>query len=466
MKKFMNENFMLYNDIAVELYHSFAKDVPIIDYHCHLSPKEIFENKRFKNITEVWLYGDHYKWRLMRTYGVDEKYITGDGSDYDKFLAWASVLPKAIGNPLYHWTHLELQRYFGIDEILNEKTAPAIWDKANELLRSEDFSARALISKSKVEILCTTDDPADSLEYHLKLKEEKDFPVKVLPAFRPDKALNVSKKEFGEYVDKLGEVCGKVIKDYEDLLNALSARASLFHSVGCRISDHALDSVPYAKTTKEAAAQIFLKAIKGETITSLQEDQYRTYTLLYLSGLYEKHGWAMQLHINAYRNNNSKMFRTLGPDTGYDSVNDNLLAYQMSNLLNSMEEAHSLPKTILYTLNPKDHYVLGTLMGCFQGDGIKGKMQLGAAWWFLDHRDGMVEQMKALANVGLLSCFVGMLTDSRSFLSYPRHEYFRRILCNLIGEWVMNGEYPYDREFLGNLVTDICYGNAKEYFNL
>lgn len=466
MKKFMDDHFLLHNDVAVELYHTCAKDMPIIDYHCHLNPKEIYENKAFRNITEAWLGGDHYKWRLMRAYGIEEKYITGDGSDYDKFLAWASVLPKAIGNPLYHWTHLELQRYFDIYELLNEKTASSIWERVNAKLCTEAFTARELILKSNVEALCTTDDPADSLEYHIKLREEGDFPVKVLPTMRPDKALNIGKREFPEYIEKLGKAWGNGIEDYDGLLEALADRVSFFHSVGSRLSDHALDSVPYAQTTKQEAACIFKKAMSGETLTAREEEQYKTYTLVYLGGLYQKHGWVMQLHMNAYRNNSTKMFGMLGPDTGYDSINDSNLTCQVSGLLGAMEQANALPKTILYTLNPKDQYVLATTMGCFQGDGIKGKMQLGAAWWFLDHRDGMLEQMKTLGNVGLLSCFVGMLTDSRSFLSYPRHEYFRRILCNLLGEWVMSGEYPYDSELLQNLVKDICCRNAREYFNL
>lgn len=466
MKKFMDENFLLNNDIAVELFHSYAKDMPIIDYHCHLSPKEIYEDKQFKNITEAWLYGDHYKWRVMRAYGIDEKYITGDASDYERFMAWAKVLPKAIGNPLYNWTHLELQRFFGIYDVLNEKTAPAIWEKVNALLKSKDFSARNLIINSKVEALCTTDDPADTLEYHIKLKEDKDFKVKVLPALRPDKALNVSKEDFPQYIKKLAETCGKAIGDYDTLLEALDSRARFFHSVGCRVSDHALDYVPHKEASKEEVSQIFSKALNGETITREEEESYKTYTLKFLGSIYSELGWAMQLHINAFRNNNTKMFNKLGPDTGYDSVNDNSIAYELSNLLNSLEVNNQLPKTILYTLNPKDNYVLATLMGCFQGDGIRGKMQFGAAWWFLDTKDGMLEQMKSLANVGLLSCFVGMLTDSRSFLSYPRHEYFRRLLCNLLSEWVLNGEYPYDMELLGEMVKDISYNNAKSYFGI
>lgn len=466
MKKFMDENFLLGNDTAVNLYHKYAKDMPIIDYHCHLNPKEIFENKRFKNITEVWLYGDHYKWRAMRSNGIDEKYITGDGTDYEKFIAWAKTLPMAIGNPLYHWTHLELQRFFGIYEVLNEKTAPEIWEKTNGLLNGEGFGARDLIKKSNVEIICTTDDPVDSLEYHLKLKECKDFDVKVLPAFRPDKGVNINKQTFVPWIEKLGQVSGKAINSYDEFIEALKGRINFFHSVGCRVSDHALDSVVYAEGSKEEVGKIFLKALKGETLTVEEVSKYKTDVLKFLGENYAKLGWTMQYHIAAMRDNNTKMFNKLGPDTGFDSINDESIAYPLSRILDSLEMEDLLPKTILYTLNPKDNFVLGTMLGNFQGTTAPGKIQFGSAWWFNDHKDGMIEQMKSLANLGLLSRFVGMLTDSRSFLSYTRHEYFRRILCNLIGEWVENGEYPNDMEFLGSIVKNISYNNAKEYFGM
>lgn len=464
MKKFMDENFLLSNDTAVKLFHDYSKDMPIIDYHCHLNPKEILENKKFKNITEVWLYGDHYKWRAIRAYGIDEKFITGDASDYEKFMAWAKVIPMTIGNPLYHWTHLELQRFFGVYEVLNEETAPAIWEKVNALLNSDEYRVKGLIKKSNVETICTTDDPIDSLEYHSKIKEDESFEVKVLPTFRPDKALNIDKTDYIQYIEKLGKVHGKEIKSYDELLAALDARARFFHSVGCRVSDHAVDYVPYAETSKEQAAEAFEKVLRGEAISFEEEQRYRTYTLRFLGAIYSELGWAMQLHMNAFRNNNTRMFKLLGPDTGYDSVNDNNVAYQLSRFLDSLEVNNALPNTILYTLNPKDNYVLATTMGCFQGSGIKGKIQFGSAWWFIDNKEGMIEQMKTLANVGLLSAFVGMLTDSRSFLSYTRHEYFRRILCNLIGEWAENGEVPEDFNLLGKIVKDISYNNAKEYF--
>lgn len=466
MKKFMDENFLLSNETAVKLYHNYAKEMPIIDYHCHLSPKEIFEDKKFKNITEAWLYGDHYKWRAMRSNGIDEKYITGDSSDFEKFMAWAKTIPMTIGNPLYHWTHLELQRYFGIYEILNEKTAPDIWEKINSLITGENFTARGLIKRSNVKALCTTDDPVDSLEYHIKLKEDKDFDVNVLPTLRPDKGLLVNKETFLPWVKKLEQVTDKSIENYDDFLAAFEERVRFFHTVGCRLSDHGLDSIDYAEASKEDVSAIFTRALKGESFTKLEESQFRTYTLQFLGSLYSELGWTMQLHIAALRNNNSKMFNKLGADTGYDAINDEQIADSLSKFMNSLEAVNSLPKTILYTLNPKDNYVLGTLMGCFQGTNIPGKIQFGSAWWFLDNKEGMIEQMKTLANIGLLSRFVGMLTDSRSFLSYTRHEYFRRILCNLLGEWVENGEVPEDMELLESIVKGICYNNAKQYFSL
>lgn len=465
-KKFLDENFLLSNETAIRLYHDHAKKMPIIDYHCHLSPQEIYENKRFKNITDAWLYGDHYKWRAMRSNGIDEKYVTGgEGvTDYDRFSAWAATVPQTIGNPLYHWSHLELQRFFGVYDLLNEQTAPAIWENVNAQLSGEGFAARDLITKSNVKVVCTTDDPTDTLEYHVKIKELKDFDVQVLPSFRPDKGLEINRAGFTGWVEKLGEVAGSKIANYDDLLAALESRIRFFHSVGGRVSDHALDYVAYAETTREEAAAIFAKALKGETVSIEEEQKYKTYTLVFMGKLYAELGWAMQFHINARRNNNTFMFNKLGPDTGYDSINDSSIAGPLVGILDSLVKEDKLPKTILYSLNPKDHYVLGTIIGSFQGDGIPGKIQLGSAWWFLDTKEGMIEQMKALSNLGLLSRFVGMLTDSRSFLSYTRHEYFRRILCNLIGEWVENGEAPDDMELLGGIVENICYNNAKEYF--
>lgn len=466
MKKFMDENFLLSNETAVNLYRKYAKDMPIIDYHCHLNPKEICENKKFKNITEAWLYGDHYKWRAMRSNGINEKYITGDSTDYEKFIAWTKTLSIAIGNPLYHWTHLELQRFFNIYEPLNEKTAPEIWEKANKMISGEGFSARDLIKKSNVKIICTTDDPVDSLEYHLKLKEDKSFDVKVLPTFRPDKGIRINKDTFIPWIKKLSEVSERTIDSYKEFLEALESRVEFFNSVGCKVSDHGLDSITYAEATEEEIDSIFKKAMDGNKVTLEEETKYSTYTLQFLGRLYSKLGWTMQLHLAAMRDNNTRMFNKMGQDVGFDSINDEGIAYALSRFLDSLEKEDKLPKTILYTLNPKDNYVLGSMLGNFQGGGIPGKIQFGSAWWFNDNRDGMVEQMKALANLGLLSRFVGMLTDSRSFLSYTRHEYFRRIACNLIGEWVENGEFPDDMELLGDIVKGISYNNAKEYFGM
>ncbi|PJI07648.1 MULTISPECIES: glucuronate isomerase [Clostridium] len=465
MKKFMDEKFMLSNKTAEKLYNDYAKDMPIIDYHCHISPKEICENKKFKNITEVWLYGDHYKWRLMRSCGIDEKYITGDSSDYEKFLAFVKALETAIGNPLYHWSHLELQKYFNIHEVINQKNAPAIWEKANKVL-NDGLTVREIIKNSNVKAVCTTDDPIDSLEYHLKLKEDKSFDVKVLPAFRPDKALRIEKEEFPSWVKKLAKVSGKTVDNYSEFLEALKSRIEFFHSVGGRVSDHALDYVPYLEASEEEVDKIFKKGLKGEKVSFEDETKFKTYTMKFLGKEYAKRGWAMELHINAQRDNNGRMYDKMGPDTGFDSVNDSSVAGPLSNLLNSLEREEALPKTILYSLNPNDNFVLGTLLGCFQGTKAFGKIQLGAAWWFNDHRDGMVEQMKTLANLGAFSTFIGMLTDSRSFLSYTRHDYFRRILCDLIGKWVENGEFPDDMELLGKMVKDICFNNANNYFNM
>ena len=464
MKKFMDDSFLLTNDTAAILYNRFAKDMPIIDYHCHLDPREIYENKTFKNITEAWLYGDHYKWRVMRANGIEEQYITGDADDYDKFLAWASTVPMAIGNPLYNWTHLELQRFFGIHDTLNEESAPAIWEKVNAQLNSKGFGARDLIVKSKVEVVCTTDDPIDTLEYHQKIKEDHEFNVKVLPSFRPDKGLEINRDGYLGWVEKLADVSGMSIDNYGNFLDALSQRIEFFHSVGGRVSDHALDSVVYVECTKQEANEIFAKALKGEKVSLEEEKKYKSYTLTFLGKEYARLGWVMQYHMKALRNNNTRMVSKLGPDTGFDSINDGSIAKPLSQLLNSLEKEGALPKTILYSLNPNDNYVIASMIGNFQGGGIAGKIQFGTAWWFNDQKDGMLDQMKALANLGMFSRFIGMLTDSRSFLSYTRHEYFRRLVCDLIGSWVENGEVPNDLDMLEKIVKGICYHNAKEYF--
>lgn len=464
MEKFMGENFLLKNETAAALYHEEAKDLPIIDYHCHISPKEIYENKKFKNITEAWLYGDHYKWRVMRANGIDEKYITGDADDYDKFLAWARTVPMTIGNPLYNWTHLELQRFFGIYDILNEKSAPDIWDKVNKQLATEDFRVREIIKKSNVRVICTTDDPADSLEYHQFLLKEEEFPVLVVPGFRPDKGLEINRHGYKEWIERLETASGTTVDSYASFLDALDSRVHFFHSLGGRVSDHALDQVVYEETTFEEVSEIFAKKLSGGTVSEKEEKQYKTYTLVHLGKLYASLGWAMQYHMNAHRNNNTKMFQTLGPDTGYDSINDDKIAKPLVRLLDSLAQAGGLPKTILYSLNPGDNYILASIINSFQDGSIPGKIQFGTAWWFNDTRDGMLDQMKALANMGLFSRFIGMLTDSRSFLSYTRHEYFRRIVCSLIGEWVENGEVPNDKELLSRIIKGISYYNAEEYF--
>ncbi len=465
MKKFMGEDFLLKDETAIRLYHDFAKEMPIIDYHCHLSPKEIYENKRFRNITEIWLYGDHYKWRAMRSNGIEEKYITGDATDYEKFIAWSKTVPMTIGNPLYNWTHLELQRFFGIDELLNEDSAPQIWEKVNELLNSPGYAARDFIKKSNVQVICTTDDPVDSLEYHSRLKKEEDFDVQVLPSFRPDKGLEINRNGYLEWIGKLQEVSNIEITSYDAFLQAMEARVRFFHSIGGRVSDHAIDSMVFAETTKEEVTRIFEEALQGKKVSIEDEKKYKTYTLKFLGGLYSELEWAMQFHINALRNNNTKMLNILGPDTGYDSINDDQVAKPLVRLLDAIEQESGLPKTIIYSLNAKDNDVIAAIIGSFQGGGVPGKIQFGTAWWFNDNKTGMLDQMKSLANLGLFTRFIGMLTDSRSFLSYTRHEYFRRLVCSLIADWVENGEVPNDIEFLGNIVQGISFNNAAEYFH-
>jgi glucuronate isomerase len=466
MKPFLDDQFMLQNETAIQLYETYAKDKPIIDYHCHLSPQEIYEDKIYKNITEIWLYGDHYKWRAMRANGVEEKYVSGgEGvSDYDRFLAWAKTVPMLLGNPLYHWSHLELRRVFGIDEIINEKNAPIIWEKANEKLNSAEFSVQSLIRSAGVQVICTTDDPVDTLEYHQGIKSNDSLGFKVFPAFRPDKAIELKRPTFLPWLKQLSEAVSSPIHSYDELIQALSKRIDFFHESGCRLSDHALDVVPYAETTKEEAAEIFTKALNGQDVSTLEEYKYKTYTLLFLGKRYAELGWTMQYHMNAHRNNNTRLFNKLGPDTGGDSIHDNPVAYPLVRLLDGLEQDGSLPKTILYSLNARDNDLLASIIGSFQGDGIPGKIQLGSGWWFNDTKEGMLAQMKSLANMGLLSQFVGMLTDSRSFLSFTRHEYFRRILCNMLGEWVEAGEVPYDLEWLGSIVEGISYNNAERYF--
>ncbi len=462
MRKFMDDNFLLETETAQRLYFDYAKDQPILDYHCHLSIREICEDKRFSGITELWLGGDHYKWRFMRSMGVDERFITGDADDYEKFLAYAKCLQYAAGNPLYHWSHLELQRYFGIYEPLTEKTAASIYAAANAKIAEPDFSARQLILRSNVEFIGTTDDPADDLCFHEQLKQES-FPVRVSPTFRPDKSVNIEKPTFCDYLKTLSDRAGVAIQSYDDLKKALLARLDAFDAAGCRSSDHALGTVPFCPEGDPAA--VFAKAVAGQALTEQEILCYKTDLLLWLGAEYARRGWVMQLHIAALRDNNARMFKKLGPDTGFDSIDDGQIAYDLSRLLDALDSRDALPKTILYSLNPKDNFVLGTMLGNFQRD-CRGKLQLGSAWWFNDHIDGMEEQMRALGNLGALAAFVGMLTDSRSFLSYPRHEYFRRILCNLIGGWVEQGAFTDDADILKTIICGICADNARTYFGL
>lgn len=466
MKQFMDEDFLLNNHTAVKLYQNYAKEMPLFDYHCHLSPKEIAENKSYRNITEIWLGGDHYKWRAMRSNGVEEKYITGEAVDKEKFIKWAETMPYCIGNPLYHWTHLELKRYFGIEKLLSPETAEEIWEKCNQALQSGNFTARSLIKRSNVKVLCTTDDPIDSLEYHIAIAKDKTFDVKVLPAFRPDKGINIEREGFTDWINKLGKITGIEIKTFEDLSDALVQRIEFFHNIGCRLSDHALDVIEYSEGTDVEVTSILQKALDGKALDKIEVEKFKTRVVLLLGKQYSRLGWTMQIHTGCIRNNNKRMMKLIGPDTGFDSIGDNVFAQALAIFLNKLDETDELPKTILYSLNPRDNEVLGTIIGCFQSGGIPGKIQFGSGWWFNDQKDGMIRQMTALANLGLLSRFVGMLTDSRSFLSYTRHEYFRRILCNLVGEWVENGEFPNDMKLLGSMVQDICFDNAKRYFGI
>jgi glucuronate isomerase len=465
MNKFMDQNFLLTTETARKLYHEVAAHQSIFDYHCHLNPKEIAEDRRFSNLTEVWLGGDHYKWRAMRSNGIDERYITGDGEAYDKFLAWAKTIPYLIGNPLYHWTHLELQRYFDIHEELNEDTAPSIWERANKkLVGDPNLSVTGIFKQFKVHAVGTTDDPADDLGWHKKIAADRSTETRVLPSFRPDRALQIEKEGFAEYIKKLGASAGVTITSLTDLLSALESRIAYFNQQGCKASDHALEYVPYKRADEGEVNRTFQRVLAGLPADPDSVEAYKTLVLAFLASEYHRWHWVMQLHLASIRNINSRMFKLLGPDTGYDAVHDHPVTAKLALFLDHLESQGQLPKTVLYSLNPKDYYVLGTVMGGFQGEGIPGKIQLGSAWWFCDHRDGMEEQMKLLGNLGLLPRFIGMLTDSRSFLSYPRHEYFRRILCNLIGTWAEAGEIPSDPALLNRLVADISFNNAQRYF--
>ena len=477
MKPFMDEDFLLDSDMARVLYHNYAAEMPIVDYHCHVSPKEIAEDRKYENITEIWLGGDHYKWRAMRCFGLPERVITGDASDYEKFEAFASVLPSLIGNPLYHWSHLEQKRYFGYDGILSPDTCEQVWNLANEKLSSDDMSVREIIKKSNVKLLCTTDDPADSLEYHIALSQDKTFDVKVLPAFRPDRAMNVEKPDFADYIAKLSEASGVEITDIVSLCDALERRIEFFDALGCRTADHGFDDYVAFDETKSAAQSISIadvtlkRALAGEKIDSEMAKIYKGALIRFFGREYVKHGWVMQLHFGAMRSPNTVMKNLLGPDTGYDAIHGTNCIYALARMLDTLNSENALPRTILYSLNPTDNAALAVLAGSFQytSDEAEGllnmpKMQHGSAWWFNDHIRGMREQLENLASLSALGKFVGMLTDSRSFLSYTRHEYFRRVLCSVIGGYVERGEYPLDIDTLAQMVCDICYNNTKDFF--
>ncbi len=466
MVKFLDKNFLLTTKTAQRLYEKHAAALPIIDYHCHVSPQEIYEDRRFENITELWLGGDHYKWRVMRSNGVDEYYITGDADPYEKFLKFATALPKAIGNPMYHWCHMELKKYFGYEGVLNEKTAAEVYALCSQKLQEDGMSVRGIIKKSNVAFIGTTDDPIDSLEYHKKLAEDDTFDTVVAPSFRPDKALNIDKAGWREYIAKLSEVSGVEINDLDTLKEALGKRIAYFAENGCRASDHGLDRMVYAEADEGAINALISRGLAGEAVSADEAEALKTELLVFCAKEYARLGWVMQLHYNCMRNPNSKMFGLLGPDTGFDCIGPDNGSRKLASLLDRLNATDSLPKTILYSLDASDNAFIDTLIGAFQGTEIEGKIQHGSAWWFNDNKQGMRDQLISLANLSLLGNFVGMLTDSRSFLSYTRHEYFRRILCGLVGEWVENGEYPADDEALAAIVEGICYTNAKKYFGL
>lgn len=464
MKQFMDQDFLLTTKTAQDLFHNYAENMPIIDYHCHINPQEIFEDRKFKNITEAWLGGDHYKWRIMRACGVDESYVTGDAPDREKFKKYAESLAKAIGNPLYHWSHLELQRYFGIDTPLNGATADEIYDRCNEILAQDDMSVRNIIRKSNVKVICTTDDPADSLEWHQKIAADDTIDFKVYPAWRPDKAMNIDKETFLPYIETLSKAAHMTITTYDELIEALKKRMEFFASMGCSVSDHGIDYVAYDPADPDEVRAAFAKRLSGEELTASEVSKYKSAFMLEMGRAYAKRNWVMQLHYSVKRNNNSRMYKKLGPDTGFDAVNNYGPGAELADFLNALECTDELPKTVVYSLNPIDNVMIESIIGCFQDGKTVGKMQHGSAWWFNDNKTGMIQQLTDYANEGVLGTFIGMLTDSRSFLSYTRHEYFRRILCELIGGWVENGEYPNDEAALKAIVEDISYNNTKTYF--
>lgn len=470
MKPFMDEEFLLGSPMASRLYHTYAEHAPILDYHCHINPQEIYEDKHYANIAQLWLgvggtcFGDHYKWRFMRSCGVEEAYITGTRPDEERFQKWAECLGRAVGNPLYHWSHLELKRYFGYDGVLNGRNWKDVWELCNQKLAEPGMGVRGLIAQAGVTLICTTDDPVDSLEWHQKIAEDASCHVKVLPTWRPDRAMNLEKPDYLDYLSTLSEVSGVEISNYRGLQEALRRRMDFFSSMGCKSSDHALEYVMYVPAGEEVIASIFQKRLAGQPLTREEGLQFRTAFMSFAGREYHRRGWAMQLHYGCKRDNNHLRYAQMGADTGYDCIKNDAPSGQMADFLNSLECTKELPKTILYSLNPGDNAVIGSILGCFQDGSAAAKIQQGSAWWFNDHKTGMRDQMISLANLGNLSGFVGMLTDSRSFLSYTRHEYFRRILCDLLGSWVENGEFPEDEETLSEIVKGICYNNAVRYF--
>jgi len=465
MKQFLDENFLLKTKTAQRLYHDYAKGMPIVDYHCHLPPQQIAEDTQFKNLTQVWLYGDHYKWRAMRTNGVDESYCTGNKSDWEKFQKWAETVPYTLRNPLYHWTHLELQRYFDIHNILNGDTARKIYDDCTARLQTKEFSVRSLLRKMQVKLVCTTDDPVDSLEYHQKIKEDA-FEIPILPAFRPDNAMNVSDPaKFLGYVKKLEATTNIAISSFDDFLYALQNRHDFFASMGCSVSDHGLEEIYADDFTGSEIDAIFNKVHGGKMLSDAEQRKFRSAMLIHFAEWDWEKGWVQQFHIGALRNNNSRMLQTLGADTGWDSIGDFSQARTLAKFLDKLDANNKLAKTILYNLNPADNELMATMIGNFNDGSAAGKVQWGSGWWFLDQKDGMTKQINTLSNMGLLSRFIGMLTDSRSFLSFPRHEYFRRILCDLFGDEIENGELPNDINWVGKVIQDICFNNARNYFN-
>jgi glucuronate isomerase len=468
MKSFLTEDFLLQTQTARALYHDFAETMPIFDYHCHLPVEEIAADKTFENLTDIWLRGDHYKWRAMRANGIAERLITGDASDFEKFQAWAATVPNTLRNPLYHWTHLELKRYFGVSgKLLNPETAEEIYTGCSARLREGDFSTRRILERMNVKVVCTTDDPTDTLEHHLRLKADRTFPVKVLPAFRPDKALGVeSPKDFNKWVGRLEASSGLAVKSFDSFLEAIRRRHDFFHQAGCRLSDHGIEHPFAVDYTAKDVNNAFQKARQGKKPTPAEALKYKSAVMLELARMDAEKGWTQQFHFGALRNINSKAMATLGPDTGYDTIGDFEMARALARFLDGLEREGRLAKTILYVMNSRDNEVVATAIGCFQDGSLPGKMQFGSAWWFNDQKDGIERQINTLSNMGLLGRFVGMLTDSRSFLSYPRHEYFRRVLCNLLGNDVENGELPDDMELLGGMVKDICFRNAEAYFGI